>query len=249
LHVLGKRAEVGLRQGPQSVVGGGQQPLLGGEPCDQFTGDLTQSGSTKEFTKLTEEPDWLREELKRLDSDPVILAVPGNHDLKRPGPTSGTVALARGWAKDPAPRDQLWKRKPNGDGLPKGVTTAFAQWKKWWRAYSQEQQKRRKDTLVEIHDGLVPGDLRATLAVRGRRIGVIGLNTAFLQLEGGDLEKKLSVGVPQLHELCKDGGEPWAQDHDACFLLTHHPPNWLDEDGQSALRGEIAPPGRFAAHL
>lgn len=209
-----------------------------------FTGDLTQKGARKEFEALDLVLADLRAHLKKLGSEPVILAVPGNHDLVRPDERSGTLKLAQGWSDDEDLREQFWNEsKPKPDGLRRGVMNAFSGWVKWWRSFS------KKETRVEIHEGLLPGDFRTTIEVQGLRIGVIGLNTAFLQLQGGDLERKLSLDARQIHALYKTGGDRWAEEHDACFLLTHHPPNWLDSRGQEALKGEIAPIGRFALHL
>jgi hypothetical protein len=39
--------------------------------------------------------------------------------------------------------------------------------------------------------GTLPGDLAATLKLADRAIGIIGLNTAFLQLGGGDYRERL----------------------------------------------------------
>src|SRR5215207_372548 len=49
-----------------------------------FTGDLTQRGSRAEFEELNKTLGRLYDELARLGSTPILLAVPGNHDLVRP---------------------------------------------------------------------------------------------------------------------------------------------------------------------
>ena len=36
---------------------------------------------------------------------------------------------------------------------------------------------------------------------------------------------------------------------DFALLMTHHPPTWLTTKAREELYGEIAPPGRFVAHL
>src|ERR1043165_556159 len=60
-----------------------------------FTGDLVQSGSEAEFNELEVKvlgPLWDR--LTQLGSkDPVLLAVPGNHDLVRPDGKKTKAAL------------------------------------------------------------------------------------------------------------------------------------------------------------
>ena|SRR5579863_8107167 len=49
-----------------------------------FTGDLTQSGSADEYTRLDATLGELVDHLNKLGSSPILLAVPGNHDLVRP---------------------------------------------------------------------------------------------------------------------------------------------------------------------
>lgn len=209
-----------------------------------FTGDLTQQGSKKEFEKFNQQLAELQDHLRKLGSDPVILAVPGNHDLVRPSEGVGTLALAHQWNDDAKLRERFWNEtNPRPGGLRKGVATAFSKWTSWWRTCIKQQKS------VTFDEGLLPGDFRTTVDVHGLRVGVIGLNTAFLQLDGGDYERKVSLDARQIHALCKNGGDRWAREHDVCFLLTHHPPEWLDVRGKEALRGEIAPAGRFALHL
>lgn len=63
-----------------------------------FTGDLTNTGSKDEFQKLDETLSDLWQTLRSLGSNPVLLPIPGNHDLVRPSATSSAVmALTRLW--------------------------------------------------------------------------------------------------------------------------------------------------------
>jgi len=43
--------------------------------------------------------------------------------------------------------------------------------------------------------------------------------------------------------------DDWLKKHDVCLLLTHQGPDWLTPECQAHGKTEIAPPGRFAAHL
>jgi predicted MPP superfamily phosphohydrolase len=65
-----------------------------------FTGDLTQRGSREEFEKLDATLERLRKHLKELGSTPVLLAVPGNHDLVRPA-VDASVLVLRHWKTEP----------------------------------------------------------------------------------------------------------------------------------------------------
>src|SRR5262245_30555179 len=51
-----------------------------------FTGDLTYRGDIQEFQKVDEFLGELWERLDEIGSRPLLLTVPGNHDLVRPNP-------------------------------------------------------------------------------------------------------------------------------------------------------------------
>jgi predicted MPP superfamily phosphohydrolase len=139
-----------------------------------FTGDLTQRGTKAEFDTMQEQfLDPLRQRLEELDSgNATFLAVPGNHDLKRPDPNSNDPAvdalLVKGRFKEIA--DKFW----SGKGYQRVIVDAFQEYDRWW-----SDAPGRPDTA----SGLLPGDFSITLTVRGHKVGIVGLNTAFLQLE------------------------------------------------------------------
>ncbi len=95
----------------------------------------------------------------------------------------------------------------------------------------------------------MPGDFAYSLEHDGLRIGIVGLNTAFLQLQGGDYLGKLAWDVRQLDLVCGGAVDDWQRSHDFCLLLTHHGMDWLTADAQKHGDSEIAPAGRFALHL
>lgn len=53
----------------------------------------------------------------------------------------------------------------------------------------------------------------------------------------------------QFHHACGGNGPRWVRQCDACLMMTHHPPGWLTGQARKKFDSEIAPPGRFAAHL
>ena len=93
----------------------------------------------------------------------------------------------------------------------------------------------------------MPGDFAATFEKEGARIGVLGLNSAFLQLAGGDYKERLALGYQQFDGACGKAGPEWAREHHLCLLLTHHPSDWLSRDAQTEL-GRIHG-DNFALHL
>jgi hypothetical protein len=183
-----------------------------------FTGDLVQSGAPEQFTRMQQEflsPLW--ERLQQLGSgDAKLLAVPGNHDLIRPDPTSDSPAADTLVRPDRFAdvADRFWS-DPAGS-YRAVIDEAFAGYLEWWAGVPQRPQG--------LTCGTLPGDFATTLTIAGRHIGIIGLNTAFLQLAGGDYKERLVWSVQQLHALFPDGIDRWLPMHDQCLLLTHHGP-------------------------
>jgi len=208
-----------------------------------FTGDLVQSGESAQFEKMQAEvldPLWAR--LRELGSgNAVLLAVPGNHDLYRPNPKEDNAAIDVLLEKDGFQRIEakFWDQ-PSG-GYRRVINDAFAAYSQWW-----DKAPHRPGG---VKAGALPGDFSATLQHGGRRIGIVGLNTTFLQLAGGDYEGRLVWDARQLHAVCEGGVDAWSKQHDVCLLLTHQGPNWLTPEAREQGELEIAPAGRFAAHL
>lgn len=208
-----------------------------------FTGDLVQSGESAQFKEMQAEfldPLWRR--LEELGSgDAVLLAVPGNHDLYRPNPYEDNAAIDVLLEKDGFHRieEKFWDR-PTGP-YRRVIGDAFAAYSQWWTA-----APHRPD---DIKAGLLPGDFSATIERDGRRIGIVGLNTTFLQLAGGDYKSRLVWDARQLHAVCEGGVDVWSKQHDVCLLLTHQGPDWLTSEARKHGESEIASTGRFAVHL
>jgi len=205
-----------------------------------FTGDLTQSGEAGQFSQLDGFLDLLWEVLEKLGSRPLLLAVPGNHDLERPNDAE-MVAVLRAWSGKPQIRDAFLD---TADSPPRQlVKDAFRHYQNWW--------KNRQ--AAGIHAGLLPGDFSYTFAKgEGKnavKIGILGLNSAFLQLADGKYQGKLALHTRQFHAACGGNGPAWAKEHHLCLLLTHHPQDWLRPDVRKEVRQFIDTPGRFAAHL
>ena len=205
-----------------------------------FTGDLTQRAAPAEFERLGETLDRLWEELAALGSDPVLLAVPGNHDLARPDPRLPTAEVLRDWATKQHVQDSFWR---DASGPYRGlVEEAFAGWRAFWDSHPRAER-------AGVHHGMLPGDFSAVLEKDGARLGVVGLNSAFLQLGDGVSKGQLALSVDQLHAATGTRAPDWIRQQDAAILMTHHAPDWFDQHSQQVLNGEISPPGRFAVHL
>lgn len=207
-----------------------------------FTGDLVQRGSHNEFEKVTLLLERFWNKFHMLGFDPKLLTVPGNHDLTRPDNLldSALVTLMNTWDL-PVVQKPFWD-KPESDQR-KVVDTAFANYVQWWRDTPIHRP-------IAYSIGMLPGDFSATIEKDGAKLGIVGLNSSFLQLTGGDLKGKLALNVRQFNAACGGHGPDWSRKHDVCLLLTHHPPTWLNKEAQEHLNGEIHhPPQRFALHL
>ncbi|NET82816.1 MAG: tetratricopeptide repeat protein [Moorea sp. SIO1F2] len=206
-----------------------------------FTGDITQGGSKPEFQEVDKLLTNFWEKFRDLGFQPKFLAVPGNHDLVRPDNKFDTalIGLEDYW-------DNPKIEKPFWDNIESPqrqlVIKAFENYVQWW-----------ENTTVpkpDISKGILPGDFSATIEKDGFRLGILGLNSAFLQLMGGDRKGKLALDMRQFHAACNKNGPSWAKNHHACLLLTHHPQDWLTDQAQEQLNSEIhSPPERFALHL
>lgn len=205
-----------------------------------FTGDLVQQGKSEEFKAMQKEVlARLWEQLSKLGSgDAVLLAVPGNHDLYRPDLSDNAPAdtlLDDGGFDRIA--EKFWNN-PTG-AYRRVVDDAFVAYSEWWREYQPKN----------LTNGIIPGDFSYSLNYEERRIGIVGLNTAFLQLGEGNYKGKLNWNARQLNAVCNGAADDWVKQHEVCLLLSHHGPDWLTPAARKHGEREIAPAGRFAVHF
>jgi predicted MPP superfamily phosphohydrolase len=206
-----------------------------------FTGDLVQKGAREEFDGLNVLLEQLWSRLKELGSTPSLIPIPGNHDLVRPDlERSAEALILTKWDKNEEIHGQFWENPKSK--YRKVINKAFSNYSNWLKTC-------RFIDFTKMRIGLIPGDISVTVGDGDIKIGVVGLNTAFLQLAGGNYNERLALSSRQFHEVCNGDGPQWLKQHDASLLLTHHPVSWLNEKSQNQYHVEIAPAGRFAAHL
>jgi hypothetical protein len=210
-----------------------------------FTGDLTQTGAASEFDALTVTLERLWEQLASIGSRPVLLAVPGNHDLRRPPPSPMGWAL-RHWHEEQGVQQEFWRDRDND--FRRQIDTVFSTYTAWWSTWNRAHEPP-PDISMTIRHGALPGDFSASIEKEGLRVGVVGLNSAFFQLTADDYKSKLHVDPRQFHAVCGDDGPAWIETHQYNLLLTHHPPEWLHPESRSLFLSEIAHPEWFDAHL
>jgi uncharacterized NAD(P)/FAD-binding protein YdhS/uncharacterized protein YjbI with pentapeptide repeats len=208
-----------------------------------FTGDLVYQGTKEEFIRLDEILEDILEKIKKLGANPVVLVIPGNHDLQRPNDDiAANISMLKAWDKNPHIHEVVWNDKNSEYHIP--IQKAFENYNEWWEKYMLSTNKK-----IKFERGIVPGDFSCTLDINDIKVGIAGINTAMLQLGKGDYKEKLAVDVSQLNKVC-DGNVPeWINKHSFCFLLTHHGSDWLDENSKQQMEREINPAGRFSLHL
>lgn len=207
-----------------------------------FSGDLVNSGKIEEYDALTPVLASLLSFVERAGGrSPQLFTVPGNHDLSRPSPVTPEARVLANLRSMHEVRDELW----NQDDTPyhRLLRDAFANYTRW---------KRTADLPfipTTPSNSAIPADASATFEVDGIRVGLLGLNTAFLQLGSGEHQGKLALDISQASNACAGDIDDWQRAHDLRLLITHHPENWLDSEALAHFLAEIAVPGRFHIHL
>ena len=207
-----------------------------------FTGDLTQAGTSEDFQRATEFLEELWQHFSSLGCTPMLLAIPGNHDLHRPTQEERKrpcVKLLLQWEQQIDVQREFWE-EPASE-YRKFISEIFGNYQIWWEGCPFKP--------ANVTHGSLPGDFSVTIEKNGVKFGVVGLNSSFLQISEDNFQGKLAVHPRQFHDVCENDGPAWIRRHQACLLLTHHPPSWLNPVSQRELCEEINAYGRFAVHL
>jgi len=207
-----------------------------------LTGDLTQSGETEQFQRLDEFLDKLWQLFnKELGCNPKLLAVPGNHDLIRPKEDDNILKHMQRWERDENLREEFWNAQESW--YHQLLEKAFKNYTDWWN-----QQPYRLDNC---QTGLLPGDFSACFEKQLQeeciKLGIVGFNTAFLQLTGNDYEGKLALHTKQFYACCQQSD--WIKQHNAYLVMTHHPASWLNKESQQHLSQHMLADNHCVVHL
>jgi hypothetical protein len=207
-----------------------------------FTGDLTQRGTNSEFDEVDKLLQKIWSRFNEWGFTPALLAIPGNHDLIRPEDQSDAtlLTLLHNWDL-PVVHNTFWNKADSPQRAL--ISNIFQNYIKWW-----EHTPIMKPPI--LNSGCLPGDCSASFKVGDFKVGVVGLNTAYLHLADGNFKNKLHLDVRQLNAVCNGNGADWTKQHDLCLLLTHHPVTCLSAKALKHFSDEIHyPPERFACHL
>jgi predicted phosphodiesterase len=207
-----------------------------------ISGDLTLTGSPREFGPLDAALRSLWELFRALGSEPCLLAVPGNHDLRREGTPGPPDLGVRHRALEARKAFQTMGSSKVRQSIRKGFAP-FIDWFSGWR-HTHPAPK-----LHSLRQGLLPGDFAATVASEGLTVGVVGLNSNFRSCTREGLTERNEIDVEQVEKAIGLDVREWAGRHDALLLLTHHPPSRLREELLTGLGERLAVPGRPLLHL
>lgn len=215
--------------------------LLNGVDVIIVTGDLAQTGDAKDYEDFD---NFLSECLTKLNKKsgktPVVFIVPGNHDLYR-------------YTKNGNPEFEMLKQWTSQDNLKmtyfwsenssylKFVNETFAN-------YSNYVQRLNSRQNINRIEGRIIGDFYSAVEVNGIKLGVVGLNSSFLQQTAGDYKKKVGVYLAQLCGTLGDDYNDILSKNDFNILLTHHAPDWYEDSSYEQYSTEIYSQGKFVEH-
>ncbi|HZF49894.1 MAG TPA: AAA family ATPase, partial [Polyangiaceae bacterium] len=203
-----------------------------------IAGDLSANGSVYEV-------DWaLRGALRLMDRQrrsPYLIAVPGNHDWSRSVLNEEVIEQYARMPNAELLSEDFWERADHP--LRSLIERAFER-------FREEPIMPKAGPATRIVRGIFPGDFAVTLELGFVRVGVVGLNSAFLTPFTYAFKSRPMVLDPrQLLVVCQGDPDAWAREHDVTLLLTHHGAESLDEQSARRFLTEIAPPWRFDLHL
>ena len=205
-----------------------------------FSGDVAQTGAHQEFDKATEVLRDLWAHLKILGSTPCLIVTPGNHDLVRPLTKDPALRAMLHWHEDSQVREEFWSSA--GNPYRQLIAGAFENFGRWHDALAIPKPSG-------FSAGILPGDSSCLIEKNGIRVGLVSLNSSFLQLTEGQYEERLELDVRQLVSACGGDHVKWASGLDAVLLVTHHPREWLHPSAQARFDSDVYPPRRFFVHF
>lgn len=207
-----------------------------------FSGDLVQKGEAEEYARLTRILEKLWNHFEILGFNPYLFVVPGNHDLVRPDSVDPCYLALNNWESNQELRAAVWDGSSENYNL--FLQTAFSNYKNWFKSIESTKIK-----LAPTVHGLMPGDISTRINLDGESIGLVGLNSAWLQLSGENYMGRLDIHPRQLMSVTDGNPEKWTASNNWNILVTHHPTSWLSEDSSAHWKSEIFVDDRFDCHM
>lgn len=207
-----------------------------------FSGDLAQRASITEYGRLNEILKEIWSVFEELGFSPLLFPVPGNHDLARPAALNAAATVLGQWWTTPNMHKAFWESDESE--YRKLVKESFKNYTNWLTNLHE------KNIPVPIFQhGCMPGDVSAVVKVRDVSLGLVGLNSAWLQLTDGDYKGRLHIDTHQILALTNNDPDAWCAKNEFNLLTTHHPADWLAPQSWDYWRSEIDTNNRFDCHL
>lgn len=181
-----------------------------------FSGDLTQTGMRKDFNKLDEILSEMWESFAKQGANPTFVVMPGNHDvewLKEPWPAHEVL---KEWWSFPHLHDDFFSGNKNP------YRTAVEEQLQEFRLWLDRLAVSKIPTSKSKNVGLLPGDQSLTIQKGKLKLGLVLLNSTWLQIDGGEYLGKLHVDARQLQKVTNGSPASWCSKNDLNFLITHH---------------------------
>jgi tetratricopeptide (TPR) repeat protein/predicted MPP superfamily phosphohydrolase len=208
-----------------------------------FSGDLAQKASEEEYRRLQDILDELWSLFAEFGANPVLVPVPGNHDLCRRSNADPVVLAMKDWWLSHTVQQAFWD--PTIPAYREFVYQSF----KSYLTFLENLRDSRVRLPENIQHGVIPGDISVELSIREKVIGIVGLNSAWLQVNDDNYKGRLHIDPRQLMEVVNGDPDNWCGKHAANLIVTHHPTSWLHSDSERAWRAEICSGSRFDCHL
>ncbi len=205
------------------------------------SGDLAFSGHDEEYVQAEAALDLIKQWLMEVHPDsppPLVFAVPGNHDLVRPSRKERRAFRVLSDYEDVDDidvrdvRDELWQERDAGL-----IASLFPTYMRWLSTCVVSQLEA-DERCASVHLSFFPGDLSAVIEASGVRLGLVGLNSAWLQYSAGDFQGRLHLPGEQLEAAWP---EAHRADCDGTLLLMHHPPSWLSKRARAIFLQDVYP--------
>lgn len=205
-----------------------------------FSGDLTQAGKTEEFNYVYDEIQALWGKFRESGCDPYLVCVPGNHDLTRPKAGTPIPLVISNWNEHGVESQFFDKESPYSSNL-----------KFMFKGYLDFIKKIEDSDIRMPFDklGFLPGEGSGVVILKGRRVGVVGLNTAWSQWTAGDLKRHLHLSEHQISMVLDNSLDDWSIQNDINLLVTHHPEDWFTDESKAVFNDFVNPLGAFSGHL
>nr|WP_239577134.1 metallophosphoesterase [Archangium primigenium] len=210
-----------------------------------ISGNLTRTGSVREFSRVNAALESFWVYLRSLGSDPHLLVVPGIQDLHLANLSMKQRHLLRGdvWHASLAIQKDFWSQREHAARIAlQQALSPFTSWSEAWRNTHDSANR------LEWNPGLLPGDFVATFVKDGLRLGIAGLNSDFLLPDDAG-KTHFAPTARQLDTVPGRALADWSRSNDFNLLMTHSPPALFHAKESAELQSELGSAPGGVVHL